>query len=108
MTILLDLGASRCGTRAWRTATLLLGSWLFYAWWSPKYLLLVIALTLVAWAAGLAIEAARAERRKTRVMALAIAINVACLAWYKYANVVVPALRQSGHSPVTSIIWRCA
>ena len=33
---------------AWRNATLLAGSWVFYAWWSPKFLLLIIALTLVA------------------------------------------------------------
>ena len=78
--------------RRGRNATLLVGSAFFYAWWSPKYLLLVMALTVVAWGAALAIEAATDERRKTRLMALAVAVNAACLAWFKYANVVVVSI----------------
>jgi alginate O-acetyltransferase complex protein AlgI len=86
-----------------RNAALLAGSWIFYAWWSPKFLLLIIALTLVAWAAAIAIEGAGSERGRTRLMALAIAVNVAALAWYKYANVVVRSVDQvlrGGDSPL--------
>ena len=90
--------------RAGRNFTLLVGSWLFYAWWSPKYLLLVIALTFVAWAAALAIDAAADERRKTRIMAVAIAANVAALAWYKYANVVVMSLNELATGRVSPLI----
>ncbi|MEO5676968.1 MAG: MBOAT family O-acyltransferase [Usitatibacter sp.] len=75
--------------RARRNLTLLVGSWIFYAWWSPKFLLLIIALTLVAWIAAIAIEESASEPGRTRIMALAIVANVACLAWFKYANVVV-------------------
>ena len=92
--------------RASRNLTLLAGSWVFYAWWSPKYLLLIIALTLVAWAAALAIEVAATERAKTRLMAAAIAANVASLVWYKYTNVVVRSLNDllsAGPSPL--IAW---
>lgn len=90
----------------WRNATLLAGSWLFYAWWSPKFLLLIIALTLVAWAGGIAIERAGSERGRTRLMALAIAVNAGSLVWYKYANVVVRSLNEvfsGGPSPL--IAW---
>jgi alginate O-acetyltransferase complex protein AlgI len=90
----LFLAAYYAAPQAWRNAVLLAGSWLFYAWWSAPFLLLIIALTAVAWIAAIAIEDSGSERRKTRVMALAIVVNVASLAWYKYANVVVRSLNE--------------
>jgi alginate O-acetyltransferase complex protein AlgI len=88
-----------------RNLVLLLGSWLFYAWWSPKFLLLIIALTLVAWAAALAIESAASERAKSHLLALAVAANVACLAWYKYANIVVRSLSEALGAGATFTSW---
>ena len=75
-----------------RNHTLLIGSWLFYAWWTPKFLILIIALTLVTWLAAIMIDKASSEQLKTRWMAAAILVNLASLAWYKYANVVVQSL----------------
>ena len=75
-----------------RNHTLLIGSWLFYAWWTPKFLILIIALTIVTWLAAILIDKSPSERFKTRIMAGAILINLASLAWYKYANVVVQSL----------------
>lgn len=75
-----------------RNHTLLLGSWLFYAWWTPKFLLLIIALTIITWLAAILIDKSGSEKFKTRMMAGAILLNLASLAWYKYANVVVRSL----------------
>ncbi len=75
-----------------RNYPLLLGSWLFYAWWTPKFLILIIALTIITWLAALWIDRSNSETFKTRMMAGAILVNVASLAWYKYANVVVQSL----------------
>ncbi|HEX5337367.1 MAG TPA: MBOAT family O-acyltransferase [Gallionella sp.] len=75
-----------------RNHTLLIGSWLFYAWWTPKFLLLIIALTIVTWLAAILIDKSVSERHKTRLMAGAILVNLASLAWYKYANVVVRSI----------------
>lgn len=72
-----------------RNHTLLFGSWLFYAWWTPKYLLLIVALTIVTWLAAILIDRAESPALKNHLMAGAIVINLASLAWYKYANVVV-------------------
>ena len=91
--------------REHRNSTLLVGSWLFYAWWSPKFLLLIIALTLVAWIAAIGIDRAASETRKTRVMAIAIALNVACLAWYKYANVVALSLGELAAGDAAGLAW---
>ncbi|MDX8378777.1 MAG: MBOAT family O-acyltransferase [Gallionella sp.] len=75
-----------------RNHTLLIGSWLFYAWWTPKFLILIIALTIVTWLAAILIDKSASEKYKTRMMAGAILVNLASLAWYKYANVVVGSL----------------
>ncbi len=75
-----------------RNHTMLFGSWLFYAWWTPKYLILIIFLTIVTYLAAILIDRTESETMKTRTMAAAIIINLASLAWYKYANVVVRSI----------------
>lgn len=75
-----------------RNHTMLFGSWLFYAWWTPKFLILIIFLTIVTWLAAILIDKSASEKLKTRMMAAAIIANLASLAWYKYANVVVRSL----------------
>lgn len=92
--------------RAYRNYTMLLGSWLFYAWWTPKFLLLIIFLTVVTWLAAILIERTTSEKLKTRLMAGAIIINLASLAWYKYANVVFRSLNDLFGSPDHPlIVW---
>ena len=76
----------------WRNHTLLLGSWLFYAWWTPKFLLLIIALTILAWLAAIWIDKCSHEQDKTRLMVATIVLNLAALVWYKYTNMLVASL----------------
>ena len=88
-----------------KNTTLLLGSWIFYAWWSPPYLLLLVALTAVTYAGGLWIEkAAVVERRKNILVALIVAL-VGILGWYKYANIFVESVGTvigwAGYMPAT-------
>ncbi len=77
-----------------RNHTMLFGSWLFYAWWTPKFLILIIFLTIVTWLAAILIDKSASEQFKTRIMAGAIIVNLASLAWYKYANVVVKSINE--------------
>lgn len=77
---------------ALRNAVLLFGSWLFYAWWSPAFLLLLISVTLIAWLGGLAIENDSQHGRTARVnrwLTALIVINVGILCWFKYSNILV-------------------
>ena len=76
----------------WRNHTLLFGSWLFYAWWTPKFLLLIIALTILAWGAAILIDKTQDQKLKTQLMAATIVLNLASLVWYKYTNMVVSSL----------------
>lgn len=76
------------GSLAGRNVTLLLGSWLFYGWLSPLFLLLHIALTVVAWGGGLLVDRAReGSPWRARLLVSLIVFNTAVLCWYKYANI---------------------
>lgn len=73
----------------WRNPVLLIGSWFFYGWLSPMFLLLHIVLTAIAWLGGLWIDRLPEQRRtRVRVLAALIVLNVLVLCWYKYANMV--------------------
>ncbi|MCX7194155.1 MAG: MBOAT family protein [Proteobacteria bacterium] len=90
-----------------RNHTMLLGSWLFYAWWTPKYLILIIFLTIITWGAAILIDRSTSEKLKTRTMAAAIIINLASLAWYKYANVLVRSINDLfGGAEHPLIVWQ--
>ena len=80
----------------WRNVALVLGSFAFYGWWRPQYVLLMLASVMVDyWAArGMgdpeqgAHEARRRRRRRLWLLASVVA-NLGLLAWFKYANLLV-------------------
>src|ERR1700733_11252851 len=74
-----------------RNLTLCFGSWVFYAWWKPVFLLLIVAITFVAWFLGREIGRSP-ERRQRVIMGSGIVVILACLGWFKYANLVVHTL----------------
>jgi alginate O-acetyltransferase complex protein AlgI len=68
---------------------LALASFVFYGWWSPKYVLLLAGSILFNYYAGMAIARAGLAgetRRGKQLLAIAIVANLALLAYYKYAN----------------------
>lgn len=78
-----------------RNVVLLLGSWLFYGWLSPLFLLLHVVLTIVAWLGGLLVERSREDSRgRMRLLVALIVFNTAVLCWYKYANIVAASLNE--------------
>ncbi|HEX4869338.1 MAG TPA: MBOAT family protein [Moraxellaceae bacterium] len=68
-----------------KSYVILAGSYLFYAWWRPDYLLLFVALTAWNYALGLAI-ARREEAAARRWLGLGVISNVATLCYFKYTN----------------------
>ena len=78
-----------------RNHVLLFGSWFFYGWLSPAFLLLHVLLTVVGWVGGLLVERTREEsRQRIRLLVVLITINVLVLCWYKYANILAATFNQ--------------
>ena len=78
-----------------RNLVLLLGSWLFYGWLSPLFLLLHVVLTVIAWAGGLAVDRSREDGRgRVRLLVALIVFNTLVLCWYKYANILAASYNE--------------
>lgn len=78
---------------------LLLASYFFYMCWNAKYALLLLGSTLVTYLSGLLMakasekyEEAKAIKRKKLIVAGSFIINLAILAFFKYANFFLSSL----------------
>ena len=63
---------------------LLAASWIFYGAWSWKFLLLLIASSVLDYGCGLLIERASSVRQKRLVLVVSVAANLTFLATFKY------------------------
>ncbi|HQC94968.1 MAG TPA: MBOAT family protein [Aquabacterium sp.] len=84
-------------------AWLALGSVLFYGWWSPRYVLLLLASITANYWLGQTI-AARVQqggaRSARRPLQAGIAVNLALLCYYKYANFFLDAAQTLSGVPL--------
>jgi alginate O-acetyltransferase complex protein AlgI len=70
---------------------LLLASMVFYAWWSPSFLLLLIASMLANYYLGYVIQRTEGRTRKL-LFIIGLAGNLALLAYFKYADFFIGTL----------------
>ena len=78
----------------WQNVLLLLASYVFYAWWDYRFLLLLVGLSVAAYGSGMLIKRSRTSRvesRESRVgakfwMVTNVVIDVGVLAVFKYYN----------------------
>jgi alginate O-acetyltransferase complex protein AlgI len=70
----------------YRWPLLLAASLYFYATFSPAYVVLLLGVTGVAFAGGLAIEGARGEKARSAILAGSVAVVVAALGFFKYSG----------------------
>src|ERR1700760_4073190 len=75
----------RFGRNILLVAWLLAASMVFYAWWSPYFLLLLIVSMLANYFIGYAIQRGNGRRRNL-LFFVGIAGNLALLAYFKYAD----------------------
>ncbi len=71
---------------------LLAASLIFYASWSPYYLLLIIASSLVDFSMGAGIARAKSAGRRKALLLTSVVYNLGVLAAFKYANFVLEAV----------------
>src|SRR5450830_1759847 len=92
----LFLAAYALAPQRWRNLTILIFSWIFYAWWRLDFLPLIVSIAFWSWFTGRWIErqrnidlaAGRAVQNKLPLLA-GIAWPLLALLWFKYANLLV-------------------
>ena len=77
----------------WRWALLLGSSYFFYAVWNPKYLVLILASTLVDYVAGLALDRLEKPRARISVLIGSLTCNLGLLFTFKYFDFAVDVVR---------------
>lgn len=71
---------------------LLLGSYFFYGWWNPTFVLLIVASSVWGWFLGLKMDQAESETVKKRYLQLSLALSLGMLAYYKYADFLMQSI----------------
>lgn len=91
----------------WRfkSYAILLGSYVFYAWWRVDYLALVILISLWSYAASLLIQHARSGKMAKTGLILGVGGDLLSLAYFKYFNFftdnINSVLTATGQTPIT-------
>ena len=88
---------TKLSPRRLRNTELFLFSLLFYAWGEPVYVLLMLAVILVNYLAGLLVASFPAEtrwRERRFALVLAIALNLAILGYFKYTGFFLDSLNR--------------
>ena len=76
--------------KRWKSATLTAAGFVFYGWWRPDFVLLMMFTAIVDYWAGERISKARDEGRKgTAWLLVSVISNLGLLAYFKYANFAV-------------------
>ncbi|MCB9797192.1 MAG: MBOAT family protein [Alphaproteobacteria bacterium] len=77
----------------WRSWIIALGSYVFYGWWRPDFLTLVLFSTVVDYTCGQRIAQEHAAGRKGKPwVTLSVLVNLGLLGYFKYANFGVDSL----------------
>lgn len=75
-------------------AWLLACSYLFYAWWSPRFLILLLLSSAVDYAVGLGFPRARSPAARKGLLLVSLTVNLGLLATFKYMGFFVDATAQ--------------
>ena len=76
-----------CGKIQFKNAVLLVASLVFYSWGEPKYVVLMIGVSLVAYIGGLLLEEYKTNNKKRKIVFVStVVILVLNLVIFKYLN----------------------
>lgn len=70
----------------WQNVLLLVSSYVFYAWWDPRFLLLLMFSTLLDYYSGIKLEETLDRRIKKIWLWISVGINLGFLGVFKYYN----------------------
>ena len=82
--------------RSLKSVAISLASWVFYGWWRPDFVLLMLFQSFVDFAIGIKIGKEHGLGRSGKSwMILSVVLNLGLLGWFKYANFGVETLNAS-------------
>src|SRR5258708_17883760 len=62
---------------------LLLASYVFYMWWDPRFIVLILTSTIVDYYLGIFLETATGRRKKL-LLVISLVVNLGILGFFKY------------------------
>ena len=87
--------------------SLLVFSLIFYAWGEPKYVLLLMFMSLCSWFCALRVERAASRKGKRAWVAVSCAIDIALIGFFKYAGLICSVFGEVPEftDPEMSMAW---
>jgi D-alanyl-lipoteichoic acid acyltransferase DltB (MBOAT superfamily) len=82
---------------------LLCASYIFYMWWDPRFIVLILTSTVVDYFLGIWLETA-SGRRKKLLLVVSLAVNLGILAFFKYYDFFAGSLAALLHLPQSSVV----
>ncbi|GAB4157060.1 MAG: hypothetical protein Fur0037_25200 [Planctomycetota bacterium] len=83
-----------------KNACITVFSFVFYGWWRPHYVFLMLASVLVDWRCAKSMAPLPDGRSRRAWLLLSIVTNLGLLGWFKYANLAVATWNDLGIHPV--------
>lgn len=93
-----------------RSLLLTLASFVFYGWWRPDFLPLMIFSAVVDFIAGARLHAATSDRHRRAWLFVSLTVNLGLLGWFKYADFAIGAWNDTigswtgSHSPLLNLL----
>jgi alginate O-acetyltransferase complex protein AlgI len=82
---------------------LILASYMFYMWWDPRFIVLILTSTVVDYCLGIWLEVA-SGRRKKLLLAVSLIVNLGLLGFFKYYDFFAGSLAALLHIPASSVV----
>src|SRR6266446_2305949 len=82
---------------------LLLASYIFYMWWDPRFIVLILTSTVADYFLGIWLEATSDPRKKV-LLATSLVVNLGLLGFFKYYDFFAGSLAVLLHIPKSSIV----
>jgi alginate O-acetyltransferase complex protein AlgI len=82
---------------------LLLASYVFYMWWDPRFIVLILTSTIVDYYLGIFLETATGRRRKL-LLVISLVVNLGILGFFKYYDFFAGSLAALLRIPPSSVV----
>ena len=82
---------------------LLLASYVFYMWWDPRFIVLILTSTVVDYYLGIFLETATGRRRKL-LLIVSLVVNLGILGFFKYYDFFAGSLAALLRIPPSSVV----